>query len=86
MMKLDSEYIESIEKTLDESPKLFSKIEIMKVLNIKNKDIIQYESSNDLAAHLILSGTVMNLSKKLKSGQFRNCIPNIIDSFSVKKS
>ena len=85
-LKKIEKVIESIEKTLDESPKLFSKIEIMKVLNIKNKDIIQYESSNDLAAHLILSGTVMNLSKKLKSGQFRNCIPNIIDSFSVKKS
>ena len=85
-LKKIEKIIDSIEQTLDEYPNIYRKKEILNALKIKEKDLIKYESSNDLAAHLILSGTVMNLSKKLKSGKFRNCIPNIIDSFSINKS
>jgi len=66
--------------------KLFMRDNIMKTLKMKNSDVIKFDVDEDRRAYLILSGTIMNLSKKLKQRNFRNCVPNIIDSFGLGSS
>ena len=75
-----------ITERLDKYRNNYQKINILKALNMKDNDLIKYDSSNDTIAHLILSGNIMNLSKKIKGSTFRNCVPNIIDSFTISNS
>ena len=85
LTKLDKKITDVVE-LLNEKKRMYSKNTIMKIMPSLTENLPKYEKPIDYVCDILLAGYSGNLSQKIGKDKYRNCMPSIIESFSLKKN
>jgi len=83
--KLDKKIIDIVD-LLNERKRMYSKHAIMKIMPSLTENLSKYENPIDYVYDILLSGYSANLSQKIGKDKYRNCMPSIVESFSLKNN
>jgi pre-mRNA-splicing factor ATP-dependent RNA helicase DHX15/PRP43 len=78
--------ITDIVNLLDERKRMYSKHAIMKIMPSLTENLPKYETPIEYVYHILLSGYSANLSQKKTDKKYRNCMPSIVESFSLSNT
>jgi len=82
-LKTLDETIQKIKISLEKKKNFISKHAIMKAMPSLVENIPKYDERIHYIYHILLAGYSANLSKKIDEKNYRNCIPSIIEKFTL---
>jgi len=85
LTKLDTKIIDIVD-LLNKRKRMYSKHAIMKIMPSLTENLPKYEKPIDYVCDILLSGYSGNLSQQVANQKYRNCMPSIVESFSLKNN